>query len=84
MLFRSAYFAAANATPPGGSGDASSIAAGTFSVTASIANNVMTVTAVGSGSLYAGATVVGAASGTKIVQQLTSTETDGALGKKGT
>lgn len=79
-----AYFAAAGATPPGGSGDASSIAAGTFSVTGSIANNVMTVTAVGSGSVYAGATVVGGATGTKIVSQLTSTETDGALGKKGT
>lgn len=79
-----AYFAAAGSTPPGGSGSASSIAAGTFSVTASISNNVMTVTAVGSGSLYAGATVVGAASGTKIVQQLTSTESGGALAGKGT
>ena len=79
-----AYFAAAGATPPGGSGTASSIAAGTFSVTASIANNVMTVTNVGSGSLYPGATVVGAAAGTKIVSQLTSTETGGALAGKGT
>lgn len=79
-----AYFAAAGSTPPGGSGSASSIAAGTFSVTASISNNVMTVTAVGSGSLYAGATVVGAASGTKIVQQLTSTESGGALAGTGT
>lgn len=80
----SAYFAAAGATPSGGSGSTSSIAAGTFSVTGSIANNIMTVTAVGSGSLYAGATVVGGATGTKIVQQLTSTETGGALAGKGT
>lgn len=78
------YFAAAGATPPGGSGSTSSIAAGTFSVTASIANNVMTVTNVGSGSLYAGATVVGAAAGTKIVSQLTSTEIGGTLAGKGT
>lgn len=67
------YFAAAGSTPPGGSGSTSSVAAGTFSVTASIANNVMTVTNVGSGSLYPGATVVGAATGTKIVSQLTGT-----------
>lgn len=80
------YFAAAGTTPPGGSGSASSIAAATFSATGSITDNVLTVTAVASGSLYGGATFSGTnvATGTKIVQQLTSTETDGALGKKGT
>lgn len=71
----SVYFAAAGSTPPGGSGDASSIAAATFSATGSIAGNVLTVTAVGSGVLYAGATFSGSgvASGTKIVEQLSGT-----------
>lgn len=82
----SAYFAAAGATPPGGSGDASSIAAATFAATGSISGNVLTVTAVGSGVLYAGATFSGSgvASGTKIIEQLTSTEVGDALGGKGT
>jgi hypothetical protein len=80
------YFAAAGATPAGGSGSASSIAAATFSATGSIADNVLSVTAVGAGTLYAGATFSGSgvATGTKIVQQLTSTEVGGTLGGKGT
>lgn len=52
--------------------------------TASIATTVMTVTAVASGVLAPLQTVVGASAGTKIVAQLTSTETDGHLGGKGT
>ena len=81
-----AYAAAAGATPAGGSGSASSIAAATFTATGSIADNVLTVTAVGAGTLYAGASSSGTnvATGTKIVQQLTSTESGGTLGLKGT
>src|ERR1700752_4613358 len=80
------YFAAAGSTPAGGSGSASSIAAATFAATGSITDNVLTVTAVASGTLYAGASFTGSgvATGTKILQQLTSTETNGALGARGT
>jgi len=80
------YFAAPGTTPPGGSGSASSIAAATFSATGSITDNVLTVTAVGAGTLYGGAAFsgTGVATGTKIVQQLTSTESGGALGGRGT
>lgn len=79
-------FAAAGSTPGGGSGSASSIAAATFSVVGSVSGNVMTVTTVNSGSLYAGATISGTnvTSGSKIIEQLTSTEVGGALGGKGT
>lgn len=52
--------------------------------TASIATTVLTVTAVASGLIIPGATVVGASAGTLVSNQLTSTETDGSLGKKGT
>lgn len=81
-----AYFAAAGTTPAGGSGSASSIAAATFTATGSIADNVLSVTNVAAGNLYAGATFSGTnvATGTKIVSQLTSTETDGHLGGMGT
>lgn len=74
-------------TPPGGgSGSASSVAPATFSVTGSISGNVMTVTTVGSGTLYAGAAISGTnvTSGSKIIEQLTSTEVGGTLGGKGT
>lgn len=52
-----------------------SIAAGTGSVTGSIADNILTVTAVGSGSLPVGAILSGSgvASGTQIVKQITGT-----------
>lgn len=52
-----------------------SIAAGTFSVTGKIDDNVMTVTAVGSGTVRNGAAVSGSgvASGTKVVKQLSGT-----------
>lgn len=65
-----ASFAAAGATPGGGSGSASSIAAATFAATGSVANDTLTVTAVGSGSIYAGATISGSGITTcKIVAQ---------------
>jgi hypothetical protein len=52
-----------------------SIAAGTGSVTASIANNIMTVTAVGSGSINPGGVLSGSGvtSGTTVVAQLSGT-----------
>ena len=51
------------------------ITAQTFSVTGSITDNVMTVTAVGSGTVVAGGTIsgTGVASGSKVVRQLTGT-----------
>ena len=66
---------AATASPATASGSASSVAASTFSVTGSIANNVLTVSAVGSGTVYPGSTVsgTGVATGTQIVSQLTGT-----------
>lgn len=78
-------YAAATGTPPAGGAATGSIAAGTASVTGSIASAtpfntdtagaVMTVTAVGSGTLYAGATIsgTGVVSGAIIVRQLTGT-----------
>jgi hypothetical protein len=72
-----ATFAATGApTTTGGTSTASTIAAGTAtSVTASIADNVMTVTAVGSGALKVGGQLsgTGVATGTQIVAQLTGT-----------
>lgn len=64
----------------------SAVTAGSSSVTGSIQGNVLTVTAVGSGTLYAGTTLSGTsvASGTEIVAQLTSTASAGALGSTGT
>lgn len=55
-------------------------------VTGAIASTTLTVTAVTSGTLSPGQALSGSSmtAGTKIVKQLTSTETDGALGKKGT
>lgn len=69
-----ATFAAAGA-PAGASGSSSSIAAGTSSVTGSITNDVLTVTAVGSGTVYPGTTLsgTGVASGTQVVGQLSGT-----------
>lgn len=76
----SVSFANAGATPGGASGSESSIAAATFSVVGSITGNVMTVTTVNSGSVYAGATISGTnvTAGTKITEQLTGTP--GGLG----
>ena len=55
-------------------------------VTGSIASDVLTVTVVTSGTLSNGQTISGTllTVGTRIVEQLTTTETDEALGKKGT
>ena len=57
------------------SGSASSIAAGSASVTGSISDNILTVSAVGSGTLPVGAILsgTGVATGTQIVSQLTGT-----------
>jgi hypothetical protein len=64
----------------------STITAQTFSVTASIASDIMTVTAVGSGIVYPGATIsgTGIATGTQIASQLTpllAGETTGGIGR---
>lgn len=66
-------FAAAGAPTAAASATGSSIAAETFSVTGSIATDVLTVTAVGSGTVYPGATIsgTGIATGTQIFSQLT-------------
>lgn len=70
----SAVFAAAGATPGGGSGSASSIAAGVFSATGSISGDVFTATGAvtGANGIVAGGTLSGGstAAGTKIVAQL--------------
>lgn len=69
----SATFAAAGATPTGGSGSASSIAAATFSVTGSVSGDVLTAASGLTGNIYPGATIsgTGISSGSKIVSQVT-------------
>jgi hypothetical protein len=69
------FTAAATGAPSGASGSASSIAASTFSVTGLIADNVLTVSAVGSGTVVPGGTISGTsvASGTQIISQLSGT-----------
>lgn len=73
-------FAAAGA-PTQAASVTASVAASTFSVTGSIANDVLTVTAVGSGVVVAGGTIsgTGIATGTKVLSQLS-----GAVGGIGT
>lgn len=70
-------FAAAGTTPStGASATGSSIAAGTFSVTGSIENgDELHVTAVGSGTVVAGATITGTGvnTGTKVISQVSGT-----------
>lgn len=68
-------FAATGTPPGGGTSTASTLAAGTASVTGSISGNTLTVTAVGSGVLVAGGnlTGTGVAANTAIVSQLTGT-----------
>jgi hypothetical protein len=68
-------FAAAGTVFGGASATTSSIAAATFSVTGSVAGNVLTVTAVGSGTVVPGGTIsgTGIATGTQVVNQLTGT-----------
>jgi hypothetical protein len=69
------FQAASSAAATGGSGDASTIAAGTASVTGSIADDVLTVTAAGTGTLVVGGTLSGTdvVTGTQIVERLTGT-----------
>jgi hypothetical protein len=81
-------FAAAGTIFGGASSTASAIAASTFSTTASIAGNIMTVSAVGSGTLVAGASIAGTgiptAQAPQIVSQLTpllAGETAGGQGR---
>jgi hypothetical protein len=66
---------AATGAPTAGASSTGTIAAATFSVTGSIANNVLTVTAVGSGTVVNGATIsgTGITTGTKIVSQISGT-----------
>lgn len=70
-------FAAAGTVFGGASSTAADVAASTFSVTGSISGNVLTVTAVGSGTIVAGASISGTGIPTgpapKIVSQLTGT-----------
>jgi hypothetical protein len=63
------------ATPPTGASVTASVAASTGSFTGSIADNVLTITAVGSGVARVGGTLsgTGVASGTTITAQLTGT-----------
>jgi hypothetical protein len=82
---------AATGSPTTASLTTSSIAANTtvaaISMTGSITNNVLTVTAVSTGTLYPGTILTGpsgVATGTQVVAQLTSTATGGALGGLGT
>ncbi len=69
-----ASFAAAGATPGGGSGSASSVAAGTFSGVGSIVDDILTITGsvVGTNGIRAGGTISGTnvSTGTKIVSQV--------------
>lgn len=68
-------FAAAGAPTAGGTSTASTIAATTSSVTGSITGALLTVTAVGSGTVYPGTTISGTnvVTGTKIVSQVSGT-----------
>jgi hypothetical protein len=66
----------ATGTPTaGGTSTASTIAAGTFSVTGSIANDVLNVTVVGSGVVRPGSTISGTnvITGTQVVEQISGT-----------
>jgi len=70
-----ASFANAGSPSTGGNGTTSSVAAGAGSVTGSISNSILTVTAVSSGTVQVGATIsgTGIATGTQVVSQLTGT-----------
>lgn len=79
LLNGTASFAATGSAATGGSATGS-IAASTFSITGSIADNILTVTAVGSGVVVPGATLTAlAATGTRVISQLS-----GAVGGIGT
>lgn len=79
-------FAVAGSTVGGASGSTSSVAASTGSFTGSISGNVLTLTAISSGTAVPGGTISGTnvATGTKIVAQLTPLlggETLGGVGR---
>jgi hypothetical protein len=79
-------FAAPGAVFGGATASSWSIAAATFSVTGSIADDILTVTVVGSGTVYPGAVIsgTGIATGTSIVSQLTpllAGEATGGIGR---
>ena len=81
-----AAFAAAGSVFGGASATSSSVAAETFSVTGSITNGILTVTAVGSGTVYPGSTISGTGipTGTEIVSQITpllAGESAGGIGR---
>lgn len=65
-------FGATGAPTGGGTSSASTIAATTFSATASITNNIMTASAVGSGTIYPGSSISGTnvTSGSMVQAQL--------------
>jgi hypothetical protein len=75
FLNGSVSFAATASPVTGASATGSTIQPETFSVTGSIAADILTVTAIGSGTLYPGSTISGTniASGTQIVSQLSGT-----------
>lgn len=70
-----ASFAATGSPTTASTATGSSIAASTFSVTASIQNDIMTVSAVGSGTVVNGATIsgTGITTGTQVASQLSGT-----------
>jgi hypothetical protein len=70
-----ASFATGSSAASTASGSASSVAASTFSVTGSVLGNVLSVTTVGSGTIYPGATVSGTniASGSMVSYQISGT-----------
>lgn len=70
-----ATFAATASPTTGASGTTSTIAPATSSVTGSITGNVLTVTTVGSGTIYPGTTLsgTGVTTGTQVVSQISGT-----------
>lgn len=86
LLDGSAAGGAAGSVIAGGTSTAASVAAATGAFTGSIADNILTITAVGSGVAVKGGTLAGTAvlPGTKIVEQLlplTSGEAAGGIGR---
>jgi hypothetical protein len=85
--FANGQFTAAAAASPtgGGTSTASTIAAQTYSVTGSVLGNLMTVTAVGSGTIQPGSvpSITGLLSGTTVASQLTPLLSGEALGGVG-
>lgn len=79
----SVSFLAAGATPPGGSGSASSVAAGAFSATGTIVGDIFTATAslTGANGIVAGGILsgTGVATGTKVLGQVLPLQAGEAL-----